>query len=253
MKRVALFLFLAIGVLGAQTNPPKYSAFVNNGSGWEPWSAAGAGGAISQPPAIALYCKASAGAPWTPCTGSGGGGGGGTVTDFTAGNLSPLFTTNVATSTTTPALTFTLATVAANTVFCNATAGVAAPTFSAACATSGANITALNGTNISTGTVAAARLPGTLAITNVAVVMPVTLLTANTCSSAATATMTGVTTASTFTTAFATDPNGVTGWGGNGGLNFVAWPTANTLNWRVCNVTGTSITPAAMTLNVGAR
>jgi hypothetical protein len=37
------------------------------------------------------------------------GGGGGSVSSFSAGNLSPLFTTNVATATTTPALTFTIA------------------------------------------------------------------------------------------------------------------------------------------------
>ena len=37
------------------------------------------------------------------------GGGGGSVTSFSAGNLSPLFTTNVATATTTPALSFTIA------------------------------------------------------------------------------------------------------------------------------------------------
>lgn len=38
----------------------------------------------------------------------GGGGGSGTVTSFSAGNANPLFTTSVATATTTPKLTFTL-------------------------------------------------------------------------------------------------------------------------------------------------
>ena len=41
-------------------------------------------------------------------------GGSGTVTDFSAGTLSPIFTTSVATSTTTPALTFTLSNFAAH-------------------------------------------------------------------------------------------------------------------------------------------
>jgi len=72
MKRLALFLFLATGTLFAQLNPPKYSAYVNPGTGWAPWGAAAAGGGISQPPSIALYCKASASAPWTPCTGANG-------------------------------------------------------------------------------------------------------------------------------------------------------------------------------------
>lgn len=54
----------------------------------------------------------------------------GTVTSFSAGNLSPLFTTSVATPTTTPALTFTLNTQTANTVFAGPSTGVATtPTF----------------------------------------------------------------------------------------------------------------------------
>jgi hypothetical protein len=65
--------------------------------------------------------------------------------------------------------------------------------------------------------------------------------------------MTGLTTSSAFSTAFATDPSTVNGWGSTGGLTFVAWPTADTLNWRVCNVTAATITPGAMTLNVGAK
>jgi hypothetical protein len=65
-------------------------------------------------------------------TPSGGGGGGGSVTSFSSGNLSPLFTTSVATPTTTPALSFTLNTQAANLVFAGPTSGVAAtPTFRA--------------------------------------------------------------------------------------------------------------------------
>ncbi len=60
------------------------------------------------------------------------GGGTGTVTNFTAGNLSPLFTSSVATATTTPALTFALSTQTANRVFAGPTTGsAAAPTFRA--------------------------------------------------------------------------------------------------------------------------
>lgn len=55
---------------------------------------------------------------------------GGSVTSFSAGNLSPLFTSSVATSTTTPALTFSLSTQTANTIFAGPTTGsAAAPTF----------------------------------------------------------------------------------------------------------------------------
>jgi hypothetical protein len=62
----------------------------------------------------------------------GGGGGSGTVTNFSAGNLSPLFTTSEATTTTTPALSFSLNTQNANLVFAGpATGAAAAPTFRA--------------------------------------------------------------------------------------------------------------------------
>lgn len=59
------------------------------------------------------------------------GGGSGTVSDFTAGNLSPLFTTSVATSTTTPALTFSLTSQSQNFIFAGPTSGSGAPTFRA--------------------------------------------------------------------------------------------------------------------------
>src|SRR5712692_2861672 len=55
--------------------------------------------------------------------------GNGTVTNFSSGNLSPLFTTSVANPTTTPALSFTLNTQGANTVFAGPTSGTAAPAF----------------------------------------------------------------------------------------------------------------------------
>jgi len=58
------------------------------------------------------------------CSGAAG------VTNFSAGALPPLFTTSVATSTTTPALTFSLSTAAANSVFGNCTAtNPAAPSY----------------------------------------------------------------------------------------------------------------------------
>lgn len=61
-----------------------------------------------------------------------GGGGSGSVTSFSSGNLSPLFTTSVATATTTPALSFALSTQNANTIFAGPTSGGAvAPTFRA--------------------------------------------------------------------------------------------------------------------------
>lgn len=54
----------------------------------------------------------------------------GTVTGFSSGDLSPIFTTSVATATTTPALSFSLSTQSANTIFAGpSTPPNAAPTF----------------------------------------------------------------------------------------------------------------------------
>jgi hypothetical protein len=66
---------------------------------------------------------------WVAC------GSGGTVTAFSSGNLSPLFTVSIATSTTTPAQSFTLSTAAANTVFGNCTGSTAGPSY---CSVTGA-------------------------------------------------------------------------------------------------------------------
>jgi len=55
--------------------------------------------------------------------------GSGTVTTFSSGNLSPLFTTSVATATTTPSLSFSLNNAGAYTVFGNQTNASAAPSY----------------------------------------------------------------------------------------------------------------------------
>ncbi len=65
---------------------------------------------------------------WTQIGSSGGGG---TVTNFSSGDLSPLFTTSVATSTTTPALTFALTNASGGTVFGNNSGSTTAPSYTA--------------------------------------------------------------------------------------------------------------------------
>lgn len=57
--------------------------------------------------------------------------GAGSVTSFSSGNLSPLFTTSVATPTSTPSQTFSLSTAAAHTFFGNNTGATAAPAYAA--------------------------------------------------------------------------------------------------------------------------
>ncbi len=56
-------------------------------------------------------------------------GGSGTVTSVTSGNLSPIFTSSVATNSTTPAITYTLTNAGANTVLGNNTGSSAAPAY----------------------------------------------------------------------------------------------------------------------------
>lgn len=72
-----------------------------------------------------LYVYAGSG-NWTDITGNGTGG---SVSSFSSGNLAPLFTTAVATASTTPALSFALSNAAANTVLGNATGSSAAPSY----------------------------------------------------------------------------------------------------------------------------
>lgn len=86
----------------------------------------------------------------------------GTVTNFSAGNLSPLFTTSVATPTTTPVLSFTLNTQTANTIFAGPTTGAAAtPTFRSLVSADIPTLTALYWT-LNGNTVGAEKWIGTI-------------------------------------------------------------------------------------------
>ncbi|MFN1216851.1 hypothetical protein ACKW6Q_07655 [Chryseobacterium kwangjuense] len=81
--------------------------------------------------------------------------GGNAVTSFSSGNLSPLFTTSVATATTTPALSFNLTNAPANTIFGNNTAAAAGPNYFSAAAL------AINGDVVGTlGTTTVAKING---------------------------------------------------------------------------------------------
>ena len=75
--------------------------------------------------------------------------GGGTVTSFSAADLSPLFTSSVATATSTPALTFSLSSAAQNSVFAGpATGGAGAPSYQTAPTIAVTNMTGTGGFNI---------------------------------------------------------------------------------------------------------
>jgi hypothetical protein len=78
----------------------------------------------------------------------------GTVTTFTAGTLSPLFTTSVANPSTAPALTFSLTNAGANTVFANVTGSSGAPSYTTlpTCSGAGNALIYTLGTGFSCGT-----------------------------------------------------------------------------------------------------
>jgi hypothetical protein len=126
---------------------------------------------------------------------------GGTVTNFSAGNLTPLFTTNVTNATTIPDLSFNLSNAAATTVFGNNTGATAAPIYfpSANLAidgdvkgTLGASVvTQLQGTPVSTATPAGGEVltfdnvngkwtPAFLPAANINATPPITANTAGT-------------------------------------------------------------------------
>lgn len=94
------------------------------------------------------------------------------------------------------------------------------------------------------GTVAYTIASGTKALATSAI-------SSATCTSAQTATATGTLTTDTVTASFNGDPTAVTGYVPltTGMLTIIVYPTADTVNFKVCNNTTGSITPGALTLN----
>lgn len=120
-----------------------------------------AGAGLTQRPTLnfagtGISCLDNSGLARTDCTITSGSGSG-SVTSFSAGTLSPLFTSSVATATTTPALSFTLSNAAAHQFFGNNTGGSAAPTFVQPASSDLSDAAAL----IKTSTTASGDLSGT--------------------------------------------------------------------------------------------
>lgn len=136
-------------------SPPPIGGYWNpSGTAWEPLTSTGSGVPIGfTPPGYAMYCL-NGSSQWVPMDATCIGGGDtsdGTVTDFTAGALAPLFTTSVVTSTTTPALTFVLSNAAQNSVFAGPpTGGAGAPSYQTAPTISAANMTNFPATLVDT-------------------------------------------------------------------------------------------------------
>lgn len=71
------------------------------------------------------------------------------------------------------------------------------------------------------------------------------------CATAITTAATGTATTDVINWGFNGDPTGITGYAPttNGMLTIIAYPSANNVNYRVCNNTAAAITPGAITLN----
>lgn len=74
-------------------------------------------------------------------------------------------------------------------------------------------------------------------------------ISAGTCASAVTVSAPGVVTTDVITVGFNGDPTATTGYLPTAMLTLVPYPTANNINIKACNLTGSSITPAAVTVN----
>lgn len=92
---------------------------------------------------------------------------------------------------------------------------------------------------------------GTVVATNT-LALATGAITSATCTSAQTATATGLLTTDVVIASFNGDPTAVTGYVPlvAGMLTIIVYPTANTFNVKVCNNTNGSITPGAITLNL---
>lgn len=92
---------------------------------------------------------------------------------------------------------------------------------------------------------------GTVTIASGTAALGTTAIASGACATAVTVSATGVATTDTIQADFNGDPTGITGYvpSTNGILTVVKYPTSNAVNFKVCNLTGASVTPGAVTLN----
>lgn len=109
-----------------------------------------------------------------------------------------------------------------------------------------ASSTSVNGTTIPSGGVTLSQTvaSGTSALGTGAI-------SSGACATAVTTAATGTATTDVIWWGFNADPTSTTGYSpsANGMLTIIAYPTANNVNYKVCNNTNSSITPGAVTLN----
>lgn len=116
-------------------------------------------------------------------------------------------------------------------------------------ATGSAGTNGTNGTNGSTGAVGATGATGVIAKGTSA--LGTSAISSGACATVVTTTATGAASTSAISATFNADPTAITGYSptANGMLSIISYPTANNVNFLVCNNTAASITPGAVTLN----
>jgi hypothetical protein len=91
----------------------------------------------------------------------------------------------------------------------------------------------------------------TVTIANGTSALGTSAIASGSCASVVTTSATGAATTDNIMSDFNADPTGVTGYAAsvNGMLTIIKYPTSNNVNFKVCNSSGNSITPGAITLN----
>lgn len=94
---------------------------------------------------------------------------------------------------------------------------------------------------------------GAVTVASGATAMGTGAISSATCATAVTASATGTVTTDRIVANFNGDPTAVTGYvpATAGMLTIFVYPTANTVNFKVCNNTSSSVTPGAVTINWG--
>lgn len=103
------------------------------------------------------------------------------------------------------------------------------------------------------GIVPTANLPSTTVyrIASGSTAMGTSAIASGACATAVTVSAAGVLTTDVLTASFNSNPTGVTGYipSTAGILTIIPYPTAGNVNFLVCNMTASSITPGAITVN----
>ena len=132
--------------------------------------------------------------------------------------------------------------------------GLVPTTTTAVTITLGENVHSGTITNIVGGSAANTQINGVRAgqlVANGTSALATGAISSGTCATAVTTSATGVATTDVVNWGFNGDPTAVTGYtpSASGMLTIIAYPSANNVNFKVCNNTSSSITPGAITLN----